>query len=153
MRGMFFPKQPPLNCDVRPENSGTALNEEWFLRTIKDKILHHPESGMEYPFYDEPIFDEPLVGFVRGNDPIFDQFKEIIGPHHFTPWEIMKWQADKNNVEPPKAEDISVVSFVMPITRNTKADNAAAVDWPSERWAQTRPSGGNPQSGQLFVKL
>jgi len=136
MRGMFFPKQPLLNQDARMDTP--VLDEEWFIRTLTDKIAHHPESGMEYPFFDEPIFDPPLVGFVRGNDLIFDQFKEIIGPHHFTPWEIMKWQAENNGVEPPDAKDISVVSFVMPITRNTRTDNAAAVDWPSERWAQTR---------------
>ncbi len=136
MRGMFFPKQPLLNRDIPKDTP--VLNEEWFIRTLTDKILHHPENGMEYPFFGEPIFDPPLVDFVRGNDLIFDQFKEIIGPHHFTPWEIMKWQAEKNGVEPPDAKDISVVSFVMPITRNTKKDNAAAGDWPSERWAQTR---------------
>lgn len=138
MRGMFFPKQPVLNQDARMDTAGTVLDEAWFIRTLTDKIAHHPESGMEYPFYDEPIFDPPLVGFVRGNDLIFDQYKEIIGPHHFTPWEIMKWQAENNGVEPPDAKDISVVSFVMPITRSTRMDNAAAVDWPSERWAQTR---------------
>jgi len=103
-------------------------DEEWFIKTITDKILHHPENGMEYPFSDEPIFDAPLVGFVRGNDPIFNQYKEIIGPHHFTPFEIMKWQAENNGVQPPAPEDLSVVSFVMPITRHTKKDNADATD-------------------------
>ena len=39
---------------------------------------------------------------------------------------------------PPPAENLSVVSFIMPITRKTKDDNAAEKDWVSERWAQTR---------------
>lgn len=138
MKGKFFPKQPLLNQGALPADIDKTPDEEWFIKTITDKILHHPEKGMEYPFYDEPIFDAPLVGFVRGNDPIFDQYKEIIGQHHFTPFEIMKWQAENNGVKPPEAEDISVVSFVMPITRETKNDNAAASEWTSERWAQTR---------------
>ena len=138
MKGMFFPKQPLLNQKAHSACLETPPDEEWFIKTITDKILHHPENGMEYPFYDEPIFDAPLVGFVHGNDPIFDQYKEIIGSHHFTPFEIMKWQAENNGVRPPAPEDLSVVSFVMPITRNTKKDNAAAMDWPAERWAQTR---------------
>ena len=50
----------------------------------------------------------------------------------------MKWQAEKNGVAPPDAEDLSVVSFVMPITRKTKNDNALMTDWPAQRWAQTR---------------
>jgi len=138
MKGKFFPKQPLLNQEALPADIDKTPDEEWFIKTITDKILHHPEKGMEYPFYDEPIFDSPLVGFVRGNDPIFDQYKEIIGPHHFTPYEIMKWQAENNGVEAPEAKDLSVVSFVMPITRKTKKDNAAAAEWPAERWAQTR---------------
>lgn len=150
MRGMFFPKQPVLNRDVRLTEDGPVLDEEWFINTIKEKIANHPENGMEYPFFDEPIFDEPIVGFIRGDDPIFDQFKEIIGPHHFTTFEIMKWQAEKNGVKPPEAGDLSVVSFVMPITQRTKKDNTAAADWPAERWAQTRLLG--EMFSQTFVR-
>jgi len=138
MRGMFFPPQPALNQNARLRDTNTLLDEDWFIRTIKDKIAGHPDNQMEYPFLGERIFEEPLVGFVRGNDPIFDRFKEVIGPHHFTPWEIMRWQAENNGVKPPDPEDLSVISFVMPFSRNTKQDNAAAVEWPAERWAQTR---------------
>jgi len=138
MRGMFFPLQPALNQDARLRDTNTLLDEDWFIRTIKDKISGHPDNQMEYPFLGERIFEEPLVGFVRGNDPIFDRFKEVVGHHHFTPWEIMRWQAENNGVKPPDPEDLSVVSFVMPFTQKTKMDNAAAVEWPAERWAQTR---------------
>lgn len=140
-RGKFFPQQPKLNKNPKSDVQLSPPDEEWFIRTITDKIAAHPERGMEYPFYDEPIFDTPLVGFVRGDDPIFAQFKDIIGPHHFTPFEIMEWQAKNNSVEPPKHEDLSVVSFVLPLTTSTKRDNAAAADWLSERWAQSRLSG------------
>jgi epoxyqueuosine reductase QueG len=51
---------------------------------------------------------------------------------------MMAWQAANNGVEPPSAEEISVVSFIMPITRVTKDENAQRKDWTSERWAQTR---------------
>ena len=138
MRGLFFPKQPVLNHGSRSSDAGPLPDEDWFQTTLKDKLSGHPEKGMEYPFWGEPIFEDPLVGFVRGDDPIFDRLKEVIGPHHFTPFDIMKWQAEKNGVKPPEPDEISVVSFVMPLTRNTRQDNAAAKDWPSERWAQTR---------------
>ena len=138
MLGMFSPKQPALNQDACLNNPYPLPDEDWFTLTIQDKITSHPDNKMEYPFFGETIFDEPLVGFVRGNDPIFDRFKEVIGPHHFTPWEIMRWQAENNGVKPPEPEDLSVVSFVMPFTQNTRRDNAAASKWPAERWAQTR---------------
>jgi epoxyqueuosine reductase len=138
MRGLFLPEQPVLNKEAGISGPGYMPDEEWFIRTIKEKIARHPENAMEYPFYGEPIYAEPLVGFVRGGDPIFDRFKEIIGPHHFTPWEIMKWQAEKNGDKPPAPEDISVVSFVMPFTQKTRQNNASAADWTSERWTQSR---------------
>jgi epoxyqueuosine reductase len=80
MHGKFFPRQPVLNNDDRVSDPDRLLDEEWFIQTIKDNIASHPENSMEYPFFGEPIFEEPLAGFVRGNDPIFDRFKEVIGP-------------------------------------------------------------------------
>jgi len=138
MRGLFFPEQPVLNRDEFRSGTLRKPDENWFTETLKDKIANHPENAMEFPYVNEPIFGEPLVGFVRGDDPIFEQLKDIIGPHHFTPFEIMKWQSDNNNVNPPEPNEISVVSFVMPLTEKTKKDNASQTDWPSERWAQSR---------------
>jgi epoxyqueuosine reductase len=136
MRGLFFPRQPVLNRQAA--GAGALPDEAWFARVIEDKIAHHPDNAMEFPFYGEPIFAGPLVGFVRGDDPIFQRLKRVIGPHHFTPAEIMAWQARNNGVEPPAPEDVGVVSFVLPFARPTVEDNAAATDWVSERWAQTR---------------
>jgi len=145
---MGYPKQPELDKNITPEED--LYGEAWFIQTIKDKIANHPENSMEYPFYGERIFDEPLIGFIRGDDPIFNDYKTIIGPHHFTPEEIMAWQAEKNNVPAPKAEELSVISFVMPITKQTKKDNAKEKEWPAERWAQTRMHG--EMFSQLFVR-
>jgi epoxyqueuosine reductase len=136
MRGLFLPDQPVLDRLARRPDP--LPDEVWFARTVGEKVASHPDNAMEYPFYGEPLYAEPLVGFVRGDDPIFPKLKEVIGPHHFTPWEIMKWQAERNGVAPPDPEDISVVSFVLPFTRHTKGDNAAAKEWVSERWAQCR---------------
>jgi epoxyqueuosine reductase len=138
MKGKGFPKQPRLHTDDALRTDDPVLDEAWFVKTIQDKLARHSGNCFEYPFYGEPIFDEPLVGFVRGDDSLLAEYKNIIGPHHFTPEEIMAWQADNNGVPAPRAADLSVVSFVMPITRRTKDDNAARSDWVSERWAQTR---------------
>lgn len=150
MRGMGFPKQPLLNKDPGARRNRPACDEPWFMDAIREKIAGHPGNSMEFPFYGEPVFDEPLVGFVRGDDPIFDDLKRIIGPHHLTPAEIMAWQAANNGVPAPPAEDLSVVSFVMPITRKTKDENASRTEWLSERWAQTRLHG--ELFSQTFVR-
>jgi len=150
LRGLGYPPQPRLNRAPPGADGGPALDEAWFQETIREKIVRHPENSMEYPFFGERIFDEPLVGFVRGDDPLFGEFKKIIGPHHFTPEEIMGWQAIRNRVPPPPASELSVVSFVMPITRATREENASRTDWPSERWAQTRLHG--EMFSQRFVR-
>ncbi len=150
LRGLGHPKQPQLSGAFQPQPGDPVLDEKWFCSAIKSKIAGHPENSMEFPFYGERIFDEPLVGFIKGDDPIFQKYKEIIGPHHYTPQEIMAWQAENNGVEPPKAEDLAVVSFVMPISKSTKTDNALSKKWPAERWAQTRLHG--ELFSQLFVR-
>jgi len=137
MRGWGHPPQPKLNIGYQRSQTDPVLNESWFINTIKDKIAHHPEIPWNTHFW-RKIFAEPLIGFTRGDDPIFQKYKTIIGPHHFTPEEIMRWQAQKNGVPAPRAEEISVVSFIMPLTKNTKNDHAAMKEWPAERWAQTR---------------
>jgi epoxyqueuosine reductase len=138
MKGRGHPRQPALSKDYVPDKDAPVLNEQWFIDTITEKIEKHPLNAMEYPFTGERIFDKPLVGFVRGDDPIFQEYKKIIGSHHLTPQEWIAWQAANNGVPAPEAGDISIVSFIMPITETTKRENAAMTEWTSERWAQTR---------------
>jgi len=138
MWGLFFPRQPVLNRDKSSEKKGRTFDESWFVGKITQKVLYHPEGALEYPFFGERIYGEPIVGFVRGDDPIFERFKEVVGPHHFTPWEIMAWQARKNGVDPPPPEELSVVAFVLPLNPATIRDNASQTDWVAQRWAQTR---------------
>lgn len=146
LRGIGHPKQPPLNTAVNPPE----INKQWFMDTIQEIFRNHPDNSMEYPFIGERIFDEPLIGFVPGDDPIFHEFKEIIGPHHFTPYEIMAWQAKKNGVPAPEPHELSVVSFIMPLTEATKKENRTMQTWPAERWAQTRLNGET--FSQTFVR-
>ena len=141
LRGLGHPPQPALNREWVPDKDDPIIDEQWFISTIRKKIAEHPDNSMEFPFFGEKIFDAPMVDFIRGDDPIFDEFKKVIGPHHFTPQEIMAVQAENNGVAPPAPEDISVVSFVMPITENTRRENARQKEWASERWAQTRLHG------------
>jgi len=141
MRGIGHPQQPKLNKGYVPTSTDPAFDEQWFSKAITDKVENHSDNSMEFPFARERIFEKPLVGFVAGDDPIFIKFKEIIGPHHYTPAKIMAWQAEKNGVTPPSAGELSVVSFVLPITGKTRRENAGETEWCSERWAQTRLRG------------
>jgi len=83
-----------------------------------------------------PIFDEPLVGFVAGDDPIFTDLKGIIGDFHLTPLEVMTRVADRAGAAMPTG--MGVVVYVLPIAEGTREENAAMREGPSERWSHTR---------------
>jgi len=85
---------------------------------------------------DEPIFEEPLVQFADGDDPLFAEYKKIIDPVHLTPREALAQAYDKNPEELPSR--LSVISWVLPITRRTRESNRPQKDVPSRAWSHTR---------------
>ena len=144
--GWGFPEQPSLNKGVLDALAATNIDENWITNEITMAVMNHPLNTMEYPFAGERIYDHPLIDFIAGDDPIFNKYKEIIGPHHLTPYDWLAWQARNNKVTPPLPQDISVVSFILPMTENTITDNVKMNEWPAERWAQTR------LRGELFMQ-
>jgi len=84
-----------------------------------------------------PIFAKPLLGVADGDDPIFARYKGIIGSHHLTPREALANVEDTTSCQPT----IRVVSWILPITRDTRESNAAMTAEPSRRWVHTRHYG------------
>ena len=76
----------------------------------------------------------PLVGFASSKDPLFKQYKKIIGRFHFTPQEIFKLTFGKES--PPK--DLSIISWVIPISEDIRKSNRREKTYPSLLWAHTR---------------
>ena len=61
---------------------------KYIQKTIRDYIARSPNNRFSL-FPEEPIFDEPLVGFADGDDPLFREYKTIIGNFHITPREAL----------------------------------------------------------------
>ncbi len=85
-----------------------------------------------------PIYQTPLVGFVSGTDPLFVRMKQVIGMFHLTPIEVMAKYAELKGIEPPAADQVGVISYILPIAQATRDENARMKDRPSARWAHTR---------------
>lgn len=51
---------------------------------ITDLINRQVESATTITQY-----RKPLIGFASAHDPLFDQMKEIVGPHHLHPTELL----------------------------------------------------------------
>lgn len=79
-----------------------------------------------------PIFEEPLVGVASGRDPLFAEYKKLIGEHHLTPQEVME-KAGK-----PVRDSLNVVCWALPIAVETKRSNRSEKTYPTRRWGHTR---------------
>jgi epoxyqueuosine reductase len=116
-------------------------NPSLFLKIAIKKYVATSSVNRLPDFSNEPIFGAPLVGFANGDDPIFLKYKEekIIGAFHYTPREILeKHLAHNNGGSHRKPEHISVISFVMPFTYETRLSQRRETQVASVRWNHSR---------------
>ncbi|MDI6753947.1 MAG: epoxyqueuosine reductase [Thermodesulfobacteriota bacterium] len=115
-------------------NRQTQDQAIWMKNLITDFINQSPENTMKNAD-NEKAWADPLVGFSRGDDPLYQDFKEHVGAFHWTPLEIFSKTFPELTVT---ADELSVISWILPQTERTKADNRQETAYPSERWARTR---------------
>ncbi len=114
-----------------------STNAIWIENTIRDFLKNPANNTMGVDPY-EPAWGEPLVGFSRGDDPLYAQFKRDIGPFYLTPAELYnKTFPDR----PVRAEFLTVISWALPQTDATKYDARKEFWYPPERWALSRHFG------------
>jgi epoxyqueuosine reductase QueG len=89
-------------------------------------------------------WEAPLVGFASGKDPLFKQYKKIIGKFHFIPQEIFELTFGKGI----RGNELSVISWVLPASEDIKRSNRKETRYPSLLWAHARDFGE-----QFNVKL
>lgn len=95
-------------------------------RFVKESPANRfPEDGQAY-------FDEPLIGYAAADDPLFGDYKRIIGEFHRTPHEVME------TVYGSGARAATVISWILPITQPTRESNRRETSYPSPAWARTR---------------
>ena len=111
--------------------------EDWITREIVAYVSS--SEGNRLALLDgSRIYDDPIVGFACGEDPIFQTLKEVIGPFHLTPAEAMERVLGARGIPTIPAERIGVISYVLPISKATRRENAKMKDMASRRWAHTR---------------
>ena len=83
------------------------------------------------------------MGFASGMDPLFFEYKTIIGPFHLTPREIISAALKERRKRPSlsEIEQISVISWVLPASEDTRRSNRKEKQFPSKLWACTRDFG------------
>ena len=108
--------------------------------TIKKFVATSPAARLAF-MNDFLMYDEPLVKFADANDRIFSIFKEVIGPEHYTPREAVALALGKPAEEIP--DRLSVISWILPITEETRKSNWLEKERPSRLWSHTRWYGEN----------
>jgi len=108
---------------------------------IRERIVQYVASGENDLHLEggrEPAWEEPIVGFSCGDDPLYRTFKEDIGPFHWTPAEIFTAAFPDVQAAP---EELTVISWILPQTKRTILDNSKETAVSAERWARSRKYG------------
>jgi epoxyqueuosine reductase QueG len=113
----------------KQENRGA-----WVEAIIKDFINLSPENTLKNAGNDKAWAD-PLVGFSRGDDPLYESYKEHVGPFHWTPLEVFSLAFPKSEVT---AGELTVISWILPQTEETKESLRKETAQPSDAWARAR---------------
>ena len=85
-----------------------------------------------------PAWGQALVGYARGDDPLYLRYKEVVGPFHWTPAEVFGLTFPELDATPA---ELSVISWVLPQTPEARAGNARARRYPTERWIRSKHDG------------
>ncbi len=113
------------------------INGDWIKSLIRDFIATSPDNTMQNQAGD-PAWNSALVGFASGADQIWQQYKEYVGAFHWTPWEVFNQHRPEENVS---AEQLTVISWILPQRKLVRKTNRRSGKYPSEEWARIRVYG------------
>lgn len=106
----------------------------WIETNIIDLVEQSAENDLQTG-QAERAWGKPLIGFSRGDDPYYQFFKEDIGAFYWLPIEIFSQTFPELEVKPG---DLTVISWVLPQTDETKRDQKKETCYPGERWSRSR---------------
>jgi epoxyqueuosine reductase len=125
-QGLFFSYlyyKPSLYYNFKITCLGKINLQEKQLMELKNKIENIIKEAAANPDT-ETRYREPLVGYASASDPIFDEMKKIIGPHHLHPEEIFLGAK-------------TVVSFFLPFEKDLVELNWKSQE-PVKEWIQAK---------------
>jgi epoxyqueuosine reductase len=109
----------------------------WIEDTIREFCLNSADNSLRNG-ENERAFEEPLVGFSNGGDPLYRELQKDIGTPFMTPIEIFEKSFPG---VPARADELTVISCILPQIRRTRLDNRKETTYPSERWIRSKHFG------------
>ncbi len=124
-----------MSQPVRTKEQLQTNPARFIEQDIKQFVRTSPANRLSF-MKDYTIWAEPLVKFADGDDPIFTEYKGIIGPAHLTPREALAKAYNKSPKDMPA--HLSVISWILPIAEETRKSNRMETRVPSRPWSHTR---------------
>lgn len=118
--------------------------EEIIIQEIRDFVSKSPDNRNS-KMDSTPYFETPLVGFADVCDPLFLEFKDIIGDFYLTPLEILERSFPEHE---GSWDGSSVVSWILPFSRSIRERNRRETHCSSKVWALAKTYGE-----ELNIKL
>ncbi len=106
----------------------------WVETLIRDFLDTSPENTMG-PDTGEKSWNDSVLGWARGDDPVFQEIKADIGDFLWTPQEIFSLTFPDIQVAP---KELAVLVWVLPQRKGTKENNRKEKTFPADRWAKSR---------------
>jgi epoxyqueuosine reductase len=118
-------------------------NPNKVLEQLIKNFINESESNRRTQLDHGIYWEEPLVGFASGMDPLFFEYKTLIGSFHSTPREVISAALKERgrSLLFTEIEQISVISWILPAAEDTRKSNRLENQFPSKLWAYTRDFG------------
>jgi len=111
-----------MNADVQ------RFLDELFAANALNRLPQRYDGGR--------IFDAPAIGVARGDDPIFEKFKKVVGPKHLTPVEM--WVQSGLPEDPHLAARLRILSILFPYVNLIREESKTAKQLPAEIYSVGR---------------
>jgi epoxyqueuosine reductase len=108
--------------------------KEWLVQSITKIIEESPENSLHLAPH-EAAFGPPLIGFSKGDDPLYDFLQEDIGSFYSHPSQIFAAAFPQREVT---GAGLTVICWILPQTEATKREHRQQRRFPSERWTRAR---------------
>jgi len=118
-------------------------NPNRVLEQLIKNFINESESNRRKQLDHGVYWEEPLVGFASGIDPLFFEYKTLIGSFHLTPREVISAELKERgrSLLFTEIEQISVISWVLPTAEDIRKSNRQETQFPSKFWAYNRDFG------------
>jgi epoxyqueuosine reductase len=134
---------------IEPHETNDATTDESaalvrLCEQVFQEFIDDPRRNNLGPGASDPAWEDFLLGFAAGDDPLWHELKTAAGPEHWTPDEAFgaampAVDGDPGSVAgPPAPAELTVISWAISQTEATKASNRRESRMPSEPWARAR---------------